>query len=276
MEPTRMEAIVADIVPHILTRYGMQVLGAILILVIGGIVAGFARGLTRKGMTRANADPTITAFLSNMVRWVVLVFAVIAALAKFGIQTTSFIAVLGAAGFAVGLSLQGSLSNFASGVLILLFRPFKLGDVIDAAGVKGKVVDIGILTTILNTPDNQKIIIPNSGIMGGTITNVNAYETRRVDLVAGIGYDDDIAKAHSVLEGILANHPKVLSDPAPAVAVSALADSSVNFNVRPWCKSEDYWTVYLDVTRSIKEEFDKNGISIPFPQRDVHMHQVAS
>jgi len=253
-----------------------QVVGAIAILFLGRVAAGMLGSLARQAMERAKADAALVGFVASMVRSAVLVFAVIAALAKFGIQTTSFVAVLGAAGLAIGLALQGSLANFAAGILILVFKPFKVGDVIEAAGSKGKVADIAIFTTTLNTPDNQKIILPNAAVTGGTITNINAYETRRVDLTAGIGYGDDIAKARSVLERICSAHPAILPDPAPTIEVAELADSSVNFVVRPWVKTEDYWRVYFDLTRSIKEEFDRNGVSIPFPQRDVHMHQVAA
>jgi small conductance mechanosensitive channel len=259
-----------------ITTYGIQAVGAIVILIIGKIGAGVCANIVRKVMVRAKAEQTLVGFVASLVRYAILAFAVIAALSKFGIQTTSFIAVLGAAGLAVGLALQGSLANFAAGVLILIFRPFKLDDVINAAGSVGKVVEIGIFTTTLHSPDNQKIIVPNAAVTGGTITNVNANDTRRVDLTAGIGYGDDIGKAKKVLEDILANHPKVLDDPGPTVQVVELADSSVNFVVRPWTKTADYWDVYFDVTRAIKEEFDNNGISIPFPQQDVHMHQVAS
>jgi small conductance mechanosensitive channel len=257
----------------LITRYGMQVVGAIVILIVGRIAAGFLGGAARKAMERAKADAALVSFVSSLVRVAVLVFAVVAALAKFGIQTTSFVAILGAAGLAIGLALQGSLANFAAGVLILVFKPFRVGDVVDAGGSKGKVVDVGIFTTTMNTPDNQKIIIPNAAVTGGKITNVNAYDTRRVDLTAGIGYGDDIGKAHSVLTQICDSHPSILEDPAPTIEVVELADSSVNFVVRPWVNTADYWRVYFDVTRSIKEEFDKNGISIPFPQRDVHMFQ---
>jgi small conductance mechanosensitive channel len=258
-----------------ITTYGIQAIGAIVILIIGKIAAGVCANVIRKVMTRAKVVPTLIGFVANLARYAILAFAVIAALSKFGIQTTSFIAVIGAAGLAVGLALQGSLANFAAGVLILIFRPFKLDDFISAGGAVGKVVEIGIFTTTLYSPDNQKIIIPNAAVTGGTITNVNANDTRRVDLTAGIGYGDDIGKAQKVLEEILANHSKVLDDPGPTVKVVELADSSVNFVVRPWVKTSDYWDVYFDVTRAIKEEFDKAGISIPFPQQDVHMHQVS-
>jgi small conductance mechanosensitive channel len=261
---------------NLVTVYGMQVVGAIVILVVGRFASGALGGAARKAMERANVDVALVGFVSSAVRIAVLAFAVIAALAKFGIQTTSFVAILGAAGLAIGLALQGSLANFASGVLILVFRPFKIGDVIAAGGATGKVVDISIFTTTMTTPDNQKIIVPNAAISSGTITNVNAYETRRVDLKVGIGYGDDIAKAQAVLKQLCERHPKILKDPEPAIELVELGSSSVNFAVRPWVKTEDYWRVYSDVTRSVKEEFDRNGISIPFPQQDVHVHQVSS
>lgn len=203
-----------------------------------------------------------------------MVFAVIAALSKFGVQTTSFIAVIGAAGLAVGLALQGSLSNFAAGVLILLFRPFRIGDMIDSSGSRGKVTEIGILVTTLATPDNQKVILPNGSIMGSKIINVNALPTRRVDLVASISYGDDIEKARDVLRGILAAHSQVLKEPAPVVEVLEMADSAVNLAVRPWVNTADYWPVYFDLNRSIKHELERSGLTIPFPQRDVHLFQV--
>ena len=256
------------------TVYGLQVIGAILILIVGRIVAGLIAKGVGKAATKAHIDVALVGFFSKMVYFAVMAFAVVAALEKFGVKTTSFVAVLGAAGLAVGLALQGSLSNFASGVMLLLFRPFRVGDFIDAAGVKGSVKEIGVLTTILHSPDNQKIIIPNGQIFGGTITNVTALDTRRVDMTAGIAYGDDIGKAKQVYMEILRSHPKVLEDPEPVVKVLELGDSSVNLIVRPWVKTEDYWDVYFDVILAIKEESDKNGLSIPFPQQDVHMHQV--
>ncbi len=260
----------------IATEFGLRVIGAIIILVLGRIVAGVLSGGVKKAMVKADSAPALINFASSLVRTGIMLIAIIAALAKFGIQTTSFVAILGAAGFAVGMAMQGSLGNFAAGVLILIFKPFRIGDVVDAAGSKGKIIDIGLFSTTMNTPDNQKIIIPNGAVTGGTITNVNAYATRRVDMTAGIGYSDDIGKAKQVLTNLVEKHELVLKDPAPTIEVVELADSSVNFVVRPWVKTADYWTVYFDVTRSIKEQFDANGISIPFPQQDVHMHQVSS
>ena len=260
-----------DTMIPLVTRYGMQVIGAIVILVLGKIVSSIVGKLVRKGLTRAKVDPALIGFFGSGASIAIMAFAVIAALAKFGIQTTSFIAVLGAAGLAIGLALQGSLANFASGVLILLFRPIRIGDLVEAGGYLGRITDISIFVTTMSTLDNQKIIIPNSVITGGVINNVNGNGTRRVDMTAGIGYGDDMSKAAGILKEILVNHPKVLEDPAPTVAVKELGDSSVNFVVRPWVNADDYWTVWFDVTQSIKEEFDRNGVSIPFPQRDVHL-----
>jgi len=267
---------IVETLSQLVATYGMSVLGGIVILIAGRIAAGFCRMAVKRVMERAKAEVSLIGFIGSLVYYAVLAFAVIAALSKFGVKTTSAIAVLGAAGLAVGLALQGSLSNFASGVLILIFRPFKVGDFIVASGEKGVVQEIGIFTTTLHSPDNQKIIIPNSAVTGGNIVNVTANDTRRVDLVAGISYSDDMGKAIQVIEEMLANHPKVLKDPVPTVAVVELADSSVNFVVRPWCNTADYWDVYFSVTRGIKEALDAADISIPFPQTDVHLFQKTS
>ena len=269
-----LQKVMDALVPFI-TTYGVQVLGAIIILIVGKIVAGICAKIVKNLMIKAKAEVSIAVFVSALVRYAVIIFAFIAALAKFGVNTGSFIAVIGAAGLAVGLALQGALSNFAAGVLLLIFKPFRVGHFIDAAGAKGVVQEIGIFTTILHSPDNQKLIIPNGAITGKTITNVNANETRRVDLAASIGYAEDMGKAKQVLEEMLAAHPKVLKDPAPTVEVVELADSSVNFVVRPWVNSTDYWEVYFSVTRAIKESLDGADVSIPFPQQDVHLFQAA-
>jgi small conductance mechanosensitive channel len=192
------------------------------------------------------------------------------------VETTSFIAILGAAGLAVGFALQGSLSNFAAGVMLIIFRPFKSGDFIEAGGTIGVVEAIQIFNTVLRTPDNKMVIVPNSNITGGNITNYSAKEDRRIDMVFGIGYDDDLKKAKEILERLISEDSRILKDPAPTVAVSELADSSVNFVVRPWVKTSDYWAVYWDFTEKVKLTFDAEGISIPYPQQDVHMHQVAA
>ena len=269
------EAVISHLIP-ILTNYGLQILGAIAILVAGRILAGLGGEVTRRALTRSKVDESLVGFAASFVKGGIIVFAVIAALSKFGVQTTSFIAVIGAAGLAVGLALQGSLSNFAAGVLILLFRPFRVGDLVESSGSRGKVKEIGILATTLATPDNQKVILPNGGLMNSKIVNVNAYPTRRVDLVASISYSDDIEQARDVLHGILASHPQVLKDPEPVVEVLEMADSSVNLVVRPWVNTADYWAVNFDLNRSIKIELERNGLTIPFPQRDIHVFQAAT
>ena len=260
----------------VLADYSWQLLAAIIILVAGRIVAGLAARTTASVLKRNEIDESLIGFAGGLIKGAVIAFAAIAALARLGVQTASFVAVVGAAGLAVGLALQGSLSNFAAGVLILLFRPFRVGDAIDSAGSRGKVKEIGILTTTLATPDNQKVILPNAEIMSSKIVNINAFPTRRVDLMAGIGYDDDIDQARDVLRGVMAAHPKVLKDPEPVVEVMEMADSSVNLVVRPWVNTADYWEVFFDLNRSIKLELERNGLSIPFPQRDVHLFQAGS
>lgn len=256
------------------TTYGLKIIGAIVILILGRIGAGIGRSACRKVLVKTKTDPAIVSFVGSMAYVIVLVFAVLAALAKFGIQTTSFVAILGAAGFAVGFALQGSLANFAAGVLVLVLRPYRVGDYIQGAGVAGTVKDIELFTTVLSTPDNVKIIVPNGKLFGDVIQNVSGYDTRRVDLVIGISYGSSIQKAHEVVKKILDEDERILSDPAPQIAVSELADSSVNLVVRPWVKSGDYWGTKFDLTRKIKEAFDENGIEIPFPQMVVHSTPV--
>jgi len=255
------------------TMYGINIIGAIAILVLGRIAAGIGRSVVGRLLEKAKTDPAIISFVRSLIYILILVFAVLAALAKFGIQTASFVAILGAAGFAVGFALQGSLGNFAAGVLILALRPFKIGDYIMGAGEAGTVKEISLFTTVLSTPDNVKIMVPNGKLFGDVIKNVSAYDTRRVDFVIGIGYGSDIQKAYDVLDGLIKQDSRILPEPAPQIAVSELADSSVNFVVRPWVKSPDYWPVKFDMTRKIKEAFDANGIEIPFPQQTVHMIQ---
>jgi small conductance mechanosensitive channel len=261
---------------EVVSTYGLRIIAAIVILIVGRIVANSVAGATRKAMRRGEIDENLIGFIASLVRFGILAFTVIAVLSKLGVQTTSFVAVLGAAGLAVGLALQGSLGNFASGVLLLLFRPIKKGDFVEAAGTSGTVNEISVFTTILMTPDNKKVIVPNSQVTGSVIVNYSATGTRRVDIVAGIGYGDDIAKAKEVLRRIVNSHSAVLQDPAPVIELHELGDSSVNFVVRPWVNSADYWRVYWDITEAIKLEFDKEGISIPFPQRDVHLYQESA
>lgn len=251
--------------------YGLKIVGAVIILIVGRIAAGIARNLVAKMLTKAKTVESIVSFARSLVFIGIMVFAVVAALAKFGVQTASFIAILGAAGFAVGFALQGSLGNFAAGILVLVFKPYKIGDYIDAAGVAGTVKEIRIFSTVLATPDNIKIIVPNGKIYSDVIKNITGYDTRRVDFVFGIGYTSSIEKAYEIISRIIREDQRVLSDPAPQIAVAELADSSVNLVARPWTKKEDYWGVKFDITRKVKEEFDANGIEIPFPQRTVHM-----
>ena len=255
----------------LLATYGMSVLGAIVILILGWIVARLGRRITKNLLEKSKIDPAVISFVSSLVYFLVLTFAVLAALAKFGIQTASFVAVLGAAGFAVGFALQGSLANFAAGVLILLLRPFKVGDYIMGAGEVGTVKEITLFTTVLATIDNIKVMVPNGKLFGDVIKNMTAYDTRRVDLLVGISYGSDIQKAYDVITDLMKQDARILPDPAPEVAVSELGDSRVNFVIRPWVKTEDYWSVKFDLTRRIKEAFDKNDIEIPFPQRTIHM-----
>jgi len=267
---------VANQLTVFVTTYGIKVIGAIIILILGRIAAGIGRKVVRKVLEKSKTDPAVVSFVGSMIYFLILIFAVLAALAKFGIQTASFVAILGAAGFAIGFALQGSLANFAAGVLILVLRPFKVGNFIDGAGVAGTVKAIQLFTTVLATPDNIKIMVPNGKLFGDTIKNFSGFDTRRVDLVIGIGYTSDIQKANDVLINLVKEDTRILSDPPPKVAVSELADSSVNFVVRPWVKRQDYWGVKFDLTRKIKEAFDENGIEIPFPQQVVHMMSEAA
>jgi small conductance mechanosensitive channel len=253
---------------------GLKILTAALILVAGRWVARIIRNATEKVMSRSNVDTTLIPFVGNLVYFALITFVILAALAHLGVQTTSFIAVIGAAGLAVGLALQGSLANFAAGVLMLIFRPFKVDDFIEGAGVSGVVEEINIFTTHLRTLDNKTVIIPNAKITGDNITNYTRKEKRRVDLVVGVSYKDDIGNVKRVISDVLGGDARVLKDPAPTVAVLELGESSVNFAVRPWVSTADYWNVYFDTTENLKKRFDAEGIHIPFPQRDVHIHQA--
>ncbi len=250
--------------------YGLKILGSLLIFYIGKKVARILTNITKKAMDKAKMDETITKFLSNVIYGGLLLFIILAALSNLGVNTTSFIAVLGAAGLAVGLAFQGTLSNIGAGVLLIFFRPFRVGDFIQAAGESGVVEEINLFSVLLKTGDNKQIIIPNSSIIGGNIVNFSAKDTRRVDFTFGIGYDDDLKLAKETLQEIISEDERVLKDPAPFVAVSELADSSVNFVVRAWVKSGDYWGVYFDTIEKVKVTFDEKGISIPYPQLDVH------
>jgi len=252
----------------------INIISAVVVLIAGIWAAKLIKKLVISILEKKEIEPMLISFASSITYIALVAFVIIAALGQLGIQTTSFIAIIGAAGLAIGLSLQASLSNLASGVMIIFFRPFKVGDFVEAGGVSGVVEGIQIFSTQMRTADNKAIIVPNASITSSNITNYSAKDERRVDLVFGIGYDDDIKQAKKVLTDIVKKDKRILEDPAPVIAVSELADSSVNFVVRPWVKTEDYWGVYFDLTEAVKLKFDKEGISIPYPQQDVHMHQT--
>jgi small conductance mechanosensitive channel len=273
-----MDANAEELVQTVVTlvsTWGLQVIGALAVLIVGRIIAGSLRRMTRRALERAELDAVLVPFFANGVYYLTLIAVVIAVLSLFGIETTSLIAVLGAAGLAVGLALQGTLSNFAAGVMLLIFRPFKVGDYVEVAGTAGSVQEVGIFSSVLHTPDNVKITIPNSAVYGDTIKNYSANDTRRNDLLIGISYGDDIARAIETISRVLAGDSRVLDDPEPTVAVAELADSSVNLVVRPWCAGGDYWPLRFDLTRKLKEELEAAGCSIPYPQRDVHLNPGA-
>ncbi|MCW5203253.1 mechanosensitive ion channel [Desulfobulbus sp. US4] len=253
--------------------YGLKIGAAILILILGRLAALAIRSFVERMLTKSRVDVTLASFLTSGSYLAIMAFVIIAALSKLGIQTASFVAVLGAAGLAVGLALQGSLSNFAAGTLLIIFKPFKVGDYIEAAGTAGTVKEIGIFTTELRTPDNKKVIVPNAKASGDNIVNYTATGQRRVDMIASVSYSDDLDKAREILNSILAGDERILEDPAPIVAVLQLADSSVNFAVRPWVNTPDYWDVYFNIQEKIKKRFDTEGITIPFPQHDMHLHR---
>lgn len=255
---------------------GIKIATAIAIYFVGKFIIRLILKALHKFMQAQDVEDTLETFVNNLVRSVLMVILIIATIGALGVETTSFIAIFGAAGLAVGLALQGSLSNFASGVLIVLFRPYRVGDFVEAAGIAGVVEQVQILTTIMKTGDNKQIIVPNSQIMDSIITNYSANDTRRVDMVIGVSYEDDLDKVRATLEDLIAAEDRILDDPAPKIAVSELADSSVNFVVRPWVNSDDYWGVMFDLTEAIKKRFDKEGISFPFPQQDVHLYQQSS
>ncbi len=257
-------------------EFGINLVTAIAIFYIGRIVVGLLTRSLRKVMQAQEIDKTLESFVCNLVRMVLLTFVIIASVSALGIQTTSFIAVIGAAGLAIGLALQGSLSNFASGILIVLFRPYKVGDWVEAAGVAGTIVEVQILTTVFKTGDNKSIIVPNGQVMNSIIINYSANDQRRVDMVVGVSYDDDLDKVRATLEDLIAADDRILDDPACTIAVAELADSSVNFIVRPWVKSGDYSGVKFDLTEAIKKRFDKEGITFPFPQQDVHLYSATA
>ncbi|MEN6474308.1 MAG: mechanosensitive ion channel domain-containing protein [Syntrophaceae bacterium] len=255
------------------TFYGFKIIAALVILIVGRWIARAIKNLTGRILNRRRVDPTIVSFIEHLIYIALLVFIVIAALAQLGIQTTSFIAVIGAAGLAIGLALQGSLANFAAGFLMIIFKPFKAGDYIDGGGASGVVEKIEVFTTTLKTLDNKVVIIPNAKMMGDNITNYSTMETRRVDLDFGVSYSDNIDTVRTCIQDVITADKRILQDPAPAILVKDLSDSSVVFQIRAWVKGSDYWAVHFDTIESVKKRFDAQGISIPFPQRDVHVYE---
>ena len=258
---------------ELVMAYAPKVVLAIVTLIIGLWLIRLITRATRKAMEKTKADKTLIPFITNLLSWLLKVLLFISAASMVGVATTSFIAVLGAAGLAIGLALQGSLGNFAGGVLLLIFKPYNVGDLIESQGHLGVVKEVQIFNTIMLTPSNKRVIIPNGAVSNGSIVNYSVEGLLRVDLVIGIAYESDIPKAKEILYKVMADHELVLDDPASQVAVSALADSSVNFVVRPWCKAADYWQVYFDITEAAKAGLEADGITIPFPQRDVHIYE---
>ena len=257
--------------PELAITYGIKIVLAIVVYLVGKWIAKLLADGFEKTMQSRNVDETVARFTRNILYYVLFTVVIIAALGQLGVQTASFVAILGAAGLAVGFALQGSLANFAAGVLLILFRPFKAGDYVEAGGTAGVVKEISIFSTIMVTPDNKQVVVANNAIMGGNITNYSALPTRRVDLVVGVGYGSDLALVKKTLTELAAADDRILKDPETTIAVSELADSSVNLVFRPWVKTADYWGVYFDLTEKVKLKFDELGIEIPFPQMDVHV-----
>lgn len=270
MDGLNLDAIVPTL-QSLAAEWGLKVLGALAVVIIGRVIAGWFRSITRKALTRASFDATLVPFLANLVFIALMTFILISAAGLVGIPVTSFVAVIGAAGLAVALAFQGTLSNFSSGVMLLTFRPFKVGDFVEAGGTTGVVQEIGIFVTTLHTVDNVRIIVPNTKISGDTIKNFTANPTRRIDLVMGVGYDDDLNVAIRTIREVLSEEDRILPEPEPQVAVSELGDSSVNIVVRPWVDASDYWPTRFDLTKALKERLEAAGCQIPFPQRDVHL-----
>lgn len=258
----------------LLIQYGVNIISAILILFVGNLIVKAVAGSVANVLKKKEMDKAVVEFIHGLVRYTLFIIVLIAALSRIGVQTASVVAVIGAAGLAVGLALQGSLSNFAAGVLIVAFRPFKSGDYVEIGGVAGSVDAIQIFQTVLKSPDNKMVVVPNSAVIGSAITNYSRHETRRVDMVIGVSYKSDLQKTKRVLRETLEKDPRILKDPDMTIGVLTLADSSINFVVRPWCKTSDYWAVYFDSMQAIKEALDANGIEIPFPQMDVHLNKV--
>ncbi|HKJ04428.1 MAG TPA: mechanosensitive ion channel domain-containing protein [Geopsychrobacteraceae bacterium] len=266
-----MEGISSETAFELFQNYALPLVWAVIIFVVGRIVAKILTTMVGKMMNKSKVDETLIRFAESMTYIALMVFVILAALGKLGIETTSFAAIIAAAGLAIGLSLQGTLGNFASGIMLILFRPFKVGDFVEAGGISGIVEEVQLFSTRMRTGDNKQIIVPNGQIVGTTITNYSAKETRRVDLVIGVSYNDDLKKVRAVLEEVLKKDDRVLAEPEPTIGLLELGESSVNFAVRPWVKTADYWPVLFDVQEEIKLRFDAEGISIPFPQRDLHI-----
>jgi small conductance mechanosensitive channel len=256
------------------SHWGLQILAALVIFVIGRWVARWIASALRKLLNRREVDGTLVDFLGNVVYATLLAAVILAALDSLGLPVTSLVAVMGAAGLAVGLALKDSLANFASGVMLVAFRPFSKGDFVEVAGISGTVNEVRIFSTILNTPDNKQIIIPNGQVAAGTITNYTARDTRRIDMTIGVSYNDDLKLTQDILRRVCSEHPDVLDDPEPVVMLVDLGASSVDFAVRPWCKTADYWTTRADILERAKADLEAAGCSIPFPQTDMHLHKV--
>ncbi len=265
-------SVVATQITELITGYGMSIVGAVVILIIGWIGAGWAARMTGRALGRfEKVDVTLARFFQSIVRYLVLILTVLAVLSQFGVQTASLITVLGAAGLAIGLALQGTLSNVAAGVMLLMFRPFKIGDYVEVGGVSGTVGAITLFVTEMDSPDNIHIVVPNAQVWGSAVKNYSYNPTRRCEIAVGIAYEDDIGKAIAAITSVIEADDRAFTDPAPLVAVTDLGDSSVNVTVRAWCNAGDRWPMMLDLTKNIKERLDQEGITIPYPQRTVHM-----
>lgn len=269
-----MKSLDSEVLTGYAVQYGTALIMAGVIFILGRWGARIAKRMVRAALKRAQMDDTLVSFIGNVAYGLLMAFVVIAALSQLGVETTSLAAIFAAVGLAIGLALQGSLSNFAAGIMIIAFRPFKAGDFVTVAGISGTVEEVNIFTTHMKTPDNKAIVVPNAAITGGIITNFSAKETRRIDMVFGIGYHDDIRKAKEILTRVVGSDARVLKEPAPVIAVLELGDSSVNFAVRPWVKATDYWDCHFHFMETVKREFDAAGITIPYPQRDVHLHEA--
>lgn len=271
-----MEPINELLIQYNVIELGIRLLGAILIFIIGRWIAKRVVKSVDRIMRKRGIDDLLVSFISNILGVVLLLVVVLVAVGHMGVEITPLIAILGGAAIAVGFALQNSLSNFASGIMLVTFHPFGRGDFVEAGGISGVVQDVGIFSTTLKTPDNRMVIVGNSAITGSAITNFSAYDTRRIDLTIGVDYSDDLKTARAVIERVLTRHEKVLDDPEPTILLMDLGDSSVDFAVRPWVKSEDFWAVRSELLEQLKAELEKADCSIPFPQRDVHLHQVAA